>query len=79
MVAIRAVIPMSAGYQCTQPQQPDVTYHRDWCAEHRHDAVAGELFSVPPERLTTAVQRSSCSAMISRNRSAPTAAAMSIE
>jgi hypothetical protein len=37
------------------------------------------LSTVPPYRFTTAVERSSSSAMISRSRSAPTAAAMSIE
>jgi len=35
--------------------------------------------SVPPQRFTIVVERFSSSAMISRNRSAPTAAAMSIE
>ena len=37
------------------------------------------LSTVPPYRCTTAAQRSARSAMISRSRSAPTAAAMSIE
>ena len=37
------------------------------------------LSTVPPYRCTTAAQRSTSSAMISRSRSAPTAAAMSIE
>src|SRR6478672_2377403 len=37
------------------------------------------LSTVPPYRCTTDAQRSARSAMISRNRSAPTAAAMSIE
>src|SRR6185295_17935568 len=35
--------------------------------------------TVPPYRCTTVAQRSASSARISRNRSAPTAAAMSIE
>ena len=47
--------------------------------EHRHDAVAGELATVPPYRCTTTAARLTNSAMISRSRSAPTAAAMSIE
>src|SRR3954452_12192855 len=36
-------------------------------------------FTVPPKRCTTAAQRLTSSVMISRSRSAPTAAAMSIE
>src|SRR4029077_10852145 len=37
------------------------------------------LSTVPPYRLTTAAQRSTSSAMISRSRPAPTASAMSID
>ena len=37
------------------------------------------LSTVPPYRFTTAAARSTSSAMISRSRSAPTAAAISIE
>jgi hypothetical protein len=56
-----------------------VILQRGWRAEHRHEPSPVNWLSVPPYRFTTAVERSSRSVMISRNRSAPTAAAMSIE
>src|SRR5262245_54021961 len=52
---------------------------RGGSTEHRHDAVSGELVHRAAITLTTAADRPTSSAMISRQRSAPTAAAMSIE
>ena len=57
-----------------------VVLKRDWRAEHCHDAVAGETAdraAVSLNHCTAA--RLTRSVMISRSRSAPTAAAMSIE
>ena len=49
------------------------------CPEDRHDAVAGETADRAAVPLNHTAARLTSSAMISRNRSGPTAAAMSIE
>ena len=56
-----------------------VVLQRNRRAEHRHDAVAGELVHRAAVPLHHRRARLTNSAMISRSRSAPTAAAMSIE
>jgi hypothetical protein len=65
--------------QGSQASTDRVILRRCWRAEHGHDSVAGELVHRAPKRCTTELAQLTSSAMISRSRSAPTAAAMSIE
>jgi hypothetical protein len=56
-----------------------VVLHRHRRTKDRHDAVASELSHCAAQAFTTSADRSTSSAMISRRRSGPSAAAMSIE